>query len=538
MPKNSHELSENEERQDSAVVIGKWRGRKSRFRADQLVVGLGAGVDVDAVLRAITDRVQSELQIRSVEVKLRPHRRWAVLSFQRVEGAESRIPELAVAIAGHKGIRYANPTFVGRALVSPDDDKYQGGEQSWVDNIGLPSAWDITTGSSQVLIAVIDSGISMSGNALDHPDLDDARITVGNCYVTGATMADEDGHGTHVTGIVAADSNNNAGVVGVNWVSPVHVSRVIKPGDDVELPPLAAAIEDVVTYAESQLTIARVVVNLSLMLYDGGGELEDAFAKADASPKKFLFVCGAHSGWDADDAIAYPAIYAAKWTNVIAVGGLYDAVSIDAPNLSTTDASTDPFRAVTLFSYGVDILSTLPGGTYGKDTGPSMATPMVAGVASLVWSVNADLSAAQVRQLLVDTADKFTPDKFTYRRLNARVATAAARWFVQLESSTLQFVDVAPGAAQAKSVVFVVDSATGLTFEVVDASEVLGAGFVITNRTGTFTPGTGSDLVTGIVVEYTGTAAGDVAFGRFDVRCVESGQNWTVYLAANTVPFT
>jgi len=531
-------MSQNEERQDSVVVIGKWRGRKSRFRADQLVVGFRAGVDVDAILRAITDRIQSELSIRSVEVKLRPHRKWAVLSFDHVADAESKIPELAVAIAGHKGIRYANPTFVGRALLSPDDDKYQNGEQSWVDNIGLPSAWDITTGSSQVLIAVIDSGVSMSGAVLDHPDLSDARITLGSCYVTGATMADTDGHGTHVAGIAAADSNNDEGVVGVNWSSPVHVSRVIQPGDDVDLPSLADAIEDVVTYAESIPAITCVVVNLSLGLYDDGGELQDAFAKADVSPKQFLFVCAAASGWDADDAIMYPAAYAAKSMNVIAVGGLYDASSIDAPVLTTTDGTTDPYRTITLFSYGVGILSTLPGGTYGKDTGPSMATPMVTGVASLVWSVNGGLSAAQVRGILVDTADKFAVGKFTYRRLNARVATAAAQWFVQLESSTLGFVDVAPGAAEAKSVVFVVDSATGLTFEVVDASEVLGAGFVITSRTGTFTPGSGSDLVTGIVVEYTGAAAGDVAFGRFDVRCVESGQHWTVYLAANTVPYT
>jgi hypothetical protein len=158
-----------------------------------------------------------------------------------------------------------------------------------------------------------------------------------------------------------------------------------------------------------------------------------------------------------------------------------------------------------------------------------MAAPMVAGVASLVWSVNGGRSAEQVRDLLLDTADKFSYGGFTYRRLNARTAVAAAQWLVQLESSTLQFVDVEPGAGDTEFVRFAVDSVTNLTFRV--ATETLGAGFAVTNDTANYASGSTTNPIS---VGYTGGAPGDVAFGSIDILCEESEQKWTVYLSANT----
>ncbi len=118
------------------------------------------------------------------------------------------------------GVTNAEPNYtVHIADVIPSDPDW--GLQYGLPAIRAPQGWQITTGSSSVIIAIVDTGISLS-----HPDLS-AKIVSGWDFVNNDSIADDDeGHGTHVAGIAAAETNNGTGVAGVSWgalLMPVKV---------------------------------------------------------------------------------------------------------------------------------------------------------------------------------------------------------------------------------------------------------------------------------------------------------------------------
>lgn len=522
------------------VVTGEWENRQVQFRSDEIIVGFHGGIDVEGTLHSLTRKTQHELSVDSIETELRPHKRWTVLRFGVIPNAGERIPALARLLARELGVRYAYPNFVGHGHATATDGY---GQQWWVTKIRLPEAWDITTGSSGVLIAVIDSGIPITSGAATHPDLRLRALTFGPNYVMTGTDPNDDhvtGHGTHVAGIVAADTNNGVGVAGANWNSPVYIAKVIDKDDLVDLDNAATAIEELVTYVTTA-GIMRVVVNVSFGDIPDNDLLKDALAgaynnKNDPALPEFLICCACEPITTSTDGIDWPAAYAADSPHLMAVGCVNNTDKIDSPLLMNSDPTIDAYRSITIFAPGVGILSTLPTalGSYGTDSGTSMAAPIVCGVASLVWSANDRLSAAQVRQLLVDTGVEIGSGAFSRRRVDARAAVEAAIMFAELESSPIHFVDVPTGESQAKQVVLITESTFDLTFEVVAGSEKLGAGFILTARTATFVAGSGTNRATGIEVQCTGGAPGDVSFGEFVVTCRESGQNLTVYLVANT----
>jgi subtilisin family serine protease len=111
-------------------------------------------------------------------------------------------------------------------LLVPNDSRYA---QQWaLPKISAENAWDIEEGNGNVLIGIIDTGISMQGSMLTHPDLDNAtRYILGTDFVNDdAIPLDDLGHGTHVAGTAGAETNNAGGVAGVNWNSRVYVCKV------------------------------------------------------------------------------------------------------------------------------------------------------------------------------------------------------------------------------------------------------------------------------------------------------------------------
>jgi thermitase len=119
-------------------------------------------------------------------------------------------------------VEYAEPNMIDRiATTIPNDTGYP--NQWALPMIDAPNAWDIETGNSNVLIAVLDTGIPMDGTppSLCHPDLNDpTRIILGHDYINNdAYPRDDNGHGTHVAGIASAQTNNATGVAGLCWGS-------------------------------------------------------------------------------------------------------------------------------------------------------------------------------------------------------------------------------------------------------------------------------------------------------------------------------
>ena len=295
--------------------------------------------------------------------------------------------------------------------VSPNDPAYDGGDQWGLDKIEGPRAWGITTGSSLVTIAVIDTGVD-----LDHSDLQD-KIVAGWDFVNNDAYPDDDNsHGTHVAGIATAATNNGLGIAGVSWNARVMPVKVLDSGGN-------GYMDDVIAGMEYAADHGAQVLNLSLGGIANDDEIQALQDAVDYARNRGAVVvaaagnCG--SGCLIGSQIYYnPDMYPASCQNVVGVA-------------ATT--STDGWASfsehntyVDVSAPGVGIYSTIPNG-YGYKDGTSMATPFVSGLAALVLSRWPDYTPSQVETALFNNADDLTAypgssgrdNYFGYGRINA-----------------------------------------------------------------------------------------------------------------------
>ena len=301
------------------------------------------------------------------------------------------------------GVVYAEPDHVVRQTAVPNDPLLS---YEWdMTAIRAPAAWDVTTGSAQVTVGVVDTGIDAT-----HPDLapnlwtnpgesgggretngvdDDGNGRIDDVH--GWDFVDHDaqpqdgnGHGTHVSGTIAARGNDASGVAGLNWSSAIMPLRVL--GDDG-----SGYVSDVITaYTYAARNGARVV-NASL----GGSSFSRAEHDALAAAPNTLFVVAAgNDGANDDTTPEYPCDYA-----------LANAVCVAASDHDDALASFSNFGPanVDLAAPGVDIASTWPGGRYVLLDGTSMATPHVTGAAALLLAHDGALSVAGLRTALLSS---------------------------------------------------------------------------------------------------------------------------------------
>ncbi|MBK8128850.1 MAG: S8 family serine peptidase [bacterium] len=311
---------------------------------------------------------------------------------------------------------YAEPEYIRYPSIIPNDGFYN---QQWgLHKINANLAWDITTGSSEVKIAVIDSGID-----IQHPDLDN-KITNGYDYIENdQTPQDLLGHGTHVSGISAAETNNNAlgqQVAGVSWnakVVPLRVCSRDSNGNSYCIP-IYDAINDA-----SNISGVRVI-NLSL----GGPDYSQTEQNViSAAYNKGIVIvasagnCGDPATFQANGCTQHNQInYPAAYQNVIGVG---------ATNQSDQRASFSNYGDyVDVVAPGVQILSTIDqwmsGGQYYEEkSGTSMAAPFVSGLASLILTINPALTPSDVEQIMkseaLDLGNSGRDDYYGWGRINA-----------------------------------------------------------------------------------------------------------------------
>jgi subtilisin family serine protease len=301
------------------------------------------------------------------------------------------------------GVLYAEPDRVVRQTAMPNDPLLS---YEWdMTAIRAPEAWDVTTGSAQVPVAVVDTGIDAT-----HPDLaanlwtnpgesgggretngldDDGNGRIDDVH--GWDFVDHDaqpqdgnGHGTHVSGTIAARGNDATGVAGLNWSSAIMPLRVL--GDDG-----SGYVSDAVTaYAYAARNGARVV-NASL----GGPSFSRAERDALAAAPNTLFVVAAgNDGADNDATPEYPCDYDLANVVCVAASG-HDDTLASFSNYGPTN--------VDLAAPGVDIASAWPGGRYVLLDGTSMATPHVAGAAALLLAHDGTLTVAGLRAALLSS---------------------------------------------------------------------------------------------------------------------------------------
>jgi subtilisin family serine protease len=261
----------------------------------------------------------------------------------------------------------------------------------------VQKAWSITQGSKNVVVAVIDTGIDAH-----HPDLK-ANLwkaplkssTYGWDFVTrSANPTDVHGHGTHIAGIIGAIANPKTGTAGVAQnvqIMPIRYYSEAAPGS-VNLANTIKALHFAIDNG------ARIIN------YSGGGpeySEEEFQAMKKAQEKGVLIVAAAgneHNNTDLEENRYYPAAYEHKGLkNIISVA------SIDSEG-KLLPSSNYGVKSVDIAAPGEGILSTIPGGKYGKLTGTSQATAFVTGVAALILSKQPNLSPSQIKEVIMNSA--------------------------------------------------------------------------------------------------------------------------------------
>ncbi|HKP51629.1 MAG TPA: S8 family serine peptidase [Chloroflexia bacterium] len=321
------------------------------------------------------------------------------------EGQTAKIDVMAAiaTLQASSEVASAEPNAIYRLMVTPNDPQYVAGQQWGLTQIRAEQAWDVTKGSGDFIIAILDTG-----TALDHPDLEGKIVQGYDFHNNDGDPSDDEGHGTYTAGIAAAISDNGTGIAGVSWgarIMPVKVLSASGSGSDSKI---AQGIRWAVDHG------ARII-NASL-----GGSL-DTTVMRDAARYAYdhnvLLVASA--GNTPDGKPNYPAAF----DTVLAVG------ATGRNDTFTGFSSWGPFVDVT--APGVGILGTAIDGGYDYANGTSASCPFVSGLASLVWSVNPSLTAEQVRWIIEDSSDDFGDPGFDEHygkgRVNAEKAVRMAQ---------------------------------------------------------------------------------------------------------------
>ncbi|MCU0856813.1 MAG: S8 family serine peptidase, partial [Pontiellaceae bacterium] len=284
-----------------------------------------------------------------------------------------------------------------------------GGQTGIADaDIDAPEAWDLSTGSSDIIVAVIDTGIDynhpdLAGNMWSNPGEipgnsidDDGNGFIDDVY--GWDFCNDDNnpfddhfHGTHCAGTIGGAGNNSAGVAGVCWNVRMMALKFLDSSG-------SGSTSDAVD-ATHYATVMKA--KLSSNSWGGGGYSQGLFdVIEEAGRSNILFVAAAgNAGGNTDTSPNYPSCYTNA--NIVAV-----AATDNRDQLAYF--SNYGLTSVDLGAPGVYVWSCQPGNQYQYLSGTSMATPHVAGACALVWSINPGAAAAAVKQAVLDGAEPIT----------------------------------------------------------------------------------------------------------------------------------
>lgn len=319
-------------------------------------------------------------------------------------------------------VEYAQPNYVYTLERTVSDEFI--GSQWHLNTIGAYNAWNITMGSPDIKVAVIDTGIDLS-----HPDFAGQIAAQTDVVDNDASAQDDDGHGTHVAGIIAAKADNGIGVAGVApGVKLIAVDVfAFYLNEDTSALEFGALTSEVIEGIQYAVANGADVINMSL----GGSDYDEAFENTvnDAVNRGIVVVAAAGNNPSGGTADAhYPSDFESCMsviaTDIPTASG--DEIKASWSNYGPKKNISAP--GVSIYSTYYDVISHSSG--YAYISGTSMASPVVAGVVALMLSVNPSLTVGEVKSLLYSTAvDLGTPgrdDYFGNGRVNAQAAVAAA----------------------------------------------------------------------------------------------------------------
>ncbi|RXZ77145.1 peptidase S8 [Paenibacillaceae bacterium] len=259
--------------------------------------------------------------------------------------------------------------------IIPNDALYS--DYQWnLSSIETERGWNVSKGSGDVIVAVLDTGVQ-----LDHPDLQGKTVEGINIVNKTAPPDDDVGHGTHVAGIISATVNNGEGVAGLSWFNNIMPVKVL---DDSGAGTTYSVAEGIIWATDN----GAKVINLSLGNYASAQFLHDAIRYAYDND----VVIVAASGNDNTERPGYPAAY----PEVFAVA------ATDANGRRASFSNYGDY--IDVAAPGASIASTYPGGQYAALSGTSMASPHVSALAALLRSANPALTNTEVMDIMRSTA--------------------------------------------------------------------------------------------------------------------------------------
>lgn len=433
--------------------------RKAEFVSGELLVRFRSNSSL-ALIKAKTVATLSSLAGgRSIQVEIdRFGGSDLVPDLMLVRIAPEETAAALIALRARDDVLYAEPNYIRRAELAANDTRYgdlYALKNSPVSGAGISAeaAWDTTTGSHNVVVGIVDTGIDIT-----HLDLKD-NIFVNTAEVPGNGLDDDnngfiddvngwdfvnqdrtvfdnaaaDAHGTHVAGTVGARGNNSLGVVGVNWDVQLMPLKVLGAQGGTD-----ASLLEAFNYAK---LMRQRGVNLRVLNNSYGGQgfsqsLYDAITELGNAGILFVAAAG-NETLNNDFVPTYPASY--ELPNVISV-----AASTSSGQFASSFSNRGA-QSVHIAAPGENILSTTPygftgtglvpgdtepdGSTYSLFSGTSMASPHVAGAAALACAAKPSISLQQLRAAVLFSGDEngnFTNLVMMGSRLNANKAVQAA----------------------------------------------------------------------------------------------------------------
>lgn len=348
----------------------------------------------------ISKNTFSNLRAKQFEVNEGRSLKYAPNKINVINVEEKNMEEILAELNSDPNVEFAHYNYKAKLFITPNDSFYQNYSdyRKLFSLYGAETAWDITTGSEQIIVAVIDTGINYN-----HPDLVGRVLSQdGKNFINQNNLPmDDHSHGTHVAGIIGANGNNGIGVTGMDWnckLLPVKILDSEGYGNMTDL------IEGI--YFAIQKGAKILNLSLGFEVYVEGA-LQEAIDYAYS--KGVIIVVAA--GNDSLDISSYnkqsPVCNDGNSNKVIGVASL-------ATENKKSYFSNYSNKYIDVSAFGSNIYSTVLSNGYAIGNGTSMAAPAVSGIIALLLSIAPGLSPAQVMDYIKMTAESVDDVNYSY----------------------------------------------------------------------------------------------------------------------------